>query len=147
MTNTHGGPDWLDDCPPLPPSFGSPAERRNQPNTHTKYTHTTTLRLRLRLPPGTVTSGLLQPATDGHFRFPDSIWKSRGGTSGSPRSQALLSWGTTRKSAAPNSEFLGRDGQGRPRWEGAEHPEEPPPSSPEGAVLRLRASQYACVHS
>lgn len=33
-----------------------------------------------------------------------------------------------RKSTAPNSEFLGGEtGPGRPRWEGADHPEEPPP--------------------
>lgn len=45
-----------------------------------------------------------------------------------PVSPDLLSWGTMRKSTAPSSEFLGGEtGRGRPRWEGADHPEEPPP--------------------
>lgn len=85
MNDTHGGPERLADCPPLTPLLAAPGERRNQhtPKTHT-HTHPTTPRLRPRLPHGTVTSGLPQPATDGHFRFPDSIWGSRGGTSGSP---------------------------------------------------------------
>uniref|UniRef100_A0A8C8UGD3 Uncharacterized protein n=1 Tax=Peromyscus maniculatus bairdii TaxID=230844 RepID=A0A8C8UGD3_PERMB len=36
-----------------------------------------------------------------------------------------------RKSAAPNRGSLrGETGRGRPRWEGADHPEEPPPPPP-----------------
>lgn len=87
-TDTHGRLDGLADRPLLPPpSFvGIPATRLNQHAAKHIQTHTqpTTLWLRPRLPHGTVTSGLPQPGTKGHFRFPDSIWGSRGGTSGSP---------------------------------------------------------------
>lgn len=99
MTDTHGGPDRLADCPPLPPSFGVPAERRNQ---HTSNTHTTP-RTHPRLPHGAVTSGHLQPANDGHFRFPDNIWRSRGGTSGSPQVPKLHFRGARQESPRPQT--------------------------------------------
>lgn len=77
MTDTHGGPEWLGDYPLF--CLLRCSSKASQPNT--PNTHTTTPRLRPRLPHGTVTSGL-QPATDDHFRFLDSIWRSQG-TSGS----------------------------------------------------------------
>lgn len=67
MTDTYGGPDRLADRPALPPSLGTLAERHNQ---HTPNTHTTTQRIRPRLPHGTVTSGLPQDATDCQSVFP-----------------------------------------------------------------------------
>lgn len=137
MTDTHGGPDWLGDCPPLPSSLGSPAERRNQhtPNTHTPPPCGSAPDFPT-VPSLPVSSNLPRRATS---VSPIVFGNREAELPAPPGPQTLLSWGTTRKSAAPNSEFLGRDGQGRPRWEGAEHPEEPPPPSPEGPYC-------ACVH-
>ena len=109
-------------CLPLPRTLGVLSERHNQhtPNTytHSKHTHTyththPTTQLRPRLPHGTVTSGLPHPATDGHFRFPDSIWGSRGGTSGSPQVPKLYFCGAFPESPRPQIvSSWGRDGPG-----------------------------------
>lgn len=117
MTDTHGGPALLADCLPLPPTLGALAEQRNQhrPNTppHTPNTHTphnpaapppTSPLYRHFRPPPTC---LRQPASDGHFRFRQYLGIARRYFRLPPGPQALLLWGTTRKSAAPNSEFLG----------------------------------------
>lgn len=87
--DTHEGvPGRLADRPPT--STFSRAPQRPAPpppgRGQTPYTQTlpTDLRLRPRLPFGTVTSGLPQPVSDDHFRFPVRLWGSRGGTSGSP---------------------------------------------------------------
>lgn len=100
-------------CLALPRTLGALADRHNQhtPNTytHSKHTHTHTLPPSSApdFPHGTVTSGLPQPATDGHFRFPDSFGDREAVLPAPPGPQGLLLWGSSRKSAAPNSEFLG----------------------------------------
>lgn len=106
MTDTHGGPALLADCLPLPPTLGALAERRNQhrPNTppHTPNTHTPH---NPAAPPPTF-------PLYRHFRPPpnlppmatsvsDSIWGSRGGTSGSPQVPKLYFCGARRESPRP----------------------------------------------
>lgn len=53
-----------------------------------------------------------------------------------------------RRSTAPNSEFLGGEtGRGRPRWEGADHPEEPPPPPSPGGPHCACVSRATRAHT
>lgn len=152
-TDTHGRLDGLADRPLLPPRpfVGIPATRLNQHAARHIQIH-------IHSPPPcgsapdfpTVPSLPVSPnlAPRATSVSPIVFGDLEAVLPAPPVFPDLLSWDTMRKSTVPNSEFLGGEtGRGRPRWEGADHPEEPPPPPSPGGLHCACVSPATRAHT